>query len=115
MKILLAYEIGSAIQRCNPLKIAVAYLGEDWRSFIPDVQHLEEVIVSPTLGTNPRAVMDLAQRIGWENVHFLDELHAKFYLGSSTAIVGSANLTHNGLSGDALIELCIEFSDERSM
>ena len=39
---------------------------------------LKEVIVSPTFGSNPEAVVNLAKRIGWDNVYFLNELHAKF-------------------------------------
>ena len=62
-----------------PTHIAVAYVGRDWDQLI-DCSQLKEIIVSPTLGTNPRAVDELVEKFGWEHVHFLDELHAKIYL-----------------------------------
>lgn len=108
MKILVDDGIQEAIGRCKPSKIAVAYIGADWNTFIPDADCLSAIIVSPTFGSNPRAIMDVAQHIGWEKVHFLDELHAKIYIGSSSAVIGSANLTNNGLSGEGLVELCVE-------
>jgi len=108
MKILVEDEIQKAISRCKPSKIAVAYIGADWNTFIPDADRLSAIIVSPTFGSNPRAIMDVAKQIGWEKVHFLDELHAKIYIGNSSAVIGSANLTNNGLSGEGLVELCVE-------
>lgn len=115
MKILTANEIKKAILRCNPKKIAVAYIGIDWKTFIPNTNELEEIVLSPTVGTNPRAIKDLAKEIGWENVFFLNELHAKVYIGSKTAIIGSANLTSNGLSGENLTELCVEVKSHDSL
>lgn len=110
MKILVEGEIQKAIRQCNPSKIAVAYIGADWKMYIPDPHRLSAIIVSPTFGSNPRAVMDIAKKIGWEQIHFLDELHAKTYIGSDSAVIGSANLTSNGLSGEGLVELCVEVS-----
>ena len=112
MRILTENEIQRSITKCNPYQIAVAYIGIDWCAFIPDTNHLEAVIVSPTIGTNPKAILRLAKAIGWDNLFFLNELHAKIYLGQDSAVVGSANLTHNGLSGQSLIELCVEISSE---
>lgn len=110
MKILAKERIQQAIARCIPTQIAVAYIGVDWRDFIPDSTVLKNVIVSPTLGTNPKAILSLANEIGWNKIFFLNELHAKIFLGQKSAVVGSANLTQNGLSGQALIELCIEIN-----
>lgn len=115
MKSLVGNEIQQAIVRCNPLKIAVAFIGIDWPTFIPAVNDLEAVIVSPTLGSNPRAISDLAKQIKWEKLFFLDELHAKMYVGKNSSIIGSANLTHNGLSGRGLIELCVEINDGENL
>ena len=115
MSILVQSEIQKAVANCNPVKIAVAYIGADWSTFIPSPQSLEAVILSPTFGTNPSAVIDLVRTIGWEKVFFLDSLHAKVYLGNSSAVVGSANLTNNGLSGCKLVELCVELSDKKSL
>ena len=77
-----------------PTHIAVAYVGRDWDELV-DCSQLQEIIVSPTLGTNPRAVAEIAEQIGWDHVHFLDELHAKIYLSQSCCIWGSFNLSNN--------------------
>jgi len=115
MKILTTQAIATEIKRCTPQKIAVAYLGSDWRSFIASPELLEYVILSPTFGTNPNAVSDLASAIGWEKIYFLDALHAKVFLGAKRAVTGSANLTRNGLSGEALTELCVSLSSPTSL
>lgn len=86
-----------------PESVAVAYIGLDWQSFV-DPENLGEIIVSPTAGSSPDAIADLVRRLGWERVHFLNELHAKLYLGKTSAAVGSFNLSANGLSGHALFE-----------
>lgn len=115
VKVLLEDEIRKAIKRCKPAKIAVAYIGDDWNRYIPDVNGLEAIIVSPTFGSNPRAIIDLAKKIGWDKVYFLDELHAKIYVGPGAAVIGSANLTCNGLSGEGLIELCVEVNARETL
>jgi len=115
MKILTAQAIATEIKRCAPQKIAVAYLGSDWRSFIASPELLEYVILSPTFGTNPNAVSDLVREIGWEKIYFLDNLHAKVFLGAKRAVTGSANLTRNGLSGEVLTELCVCLSSQKSL
>lgn len=115
MKILAKEKIRQAIARSKPFQIAVAYIGIDWTDFIPDSSVLKDVIVSPTLGTNPKAILSLAKEIGWDKVFFLNELHAKIFLGHESAVVGSANLTQNGLSGQALIELCVEINSETGL
>ena len=111
MNILKDKKIKTAIANCNPNQIAVAYLGIDWESYIPNYKDLECVIISPTIGSNPHAITSLAKAIGWDRIYFLDELHSKIYLGEKTAIIGSSNLTYNGLSGQSLIELCVEIVD----
>jgi len=115
VRILIENEIQEAIRRCKPYKIAVAYIGADWNTYIPDVHYLSAIIVSPTLGSNPRAIASIAKEIGWEKVFFLDELHAKIYVGSNLAVIGSANLTQNGLSGEHLVELCAEVNDKTTL
>ena len=115
MKILAEGEIQKAVRRCKPSKIAVAYIGADWNTFIQDTLSLSAIIVSPTFGSNPRAIMAVAKKIGWDKIYFLDELHAKTYIGSSSAVIGSANLTSNGLSGKGLVELCVELSGNKSL
>jgi hypothetical protein len=105
-------EIASAIQATRPTQVAVAYLGADWNRFLPDIMRVEQIVLAPVLGTNPYAVTDLLQAYRqadidpWTRVHFLDNLHAKLYLGEHSAVFGSANLSTNGLSGQGLKELC---------
>lgn len=102
-------QIKQSIKSLVPKKIAVAYLGIDWKSLI-DCSKLTEVIVSPTIGSNPRAIEELAKQIGWENVYFLENLHSKLYISKNKAIVGSANWSSNGL-GQSLYEAGIELTD----
>ncbi len=115
MKVLVENDIRKAVNDCKPLKIAVAYIGADWQTFIPDVSRLESIIVSPTIGSNPWAIADLVRKIGWEKVAFLDELHAKTYIGRNAAVLGSANLTRNGLGAEGLVELCAEVNATESL
>lgn len=115
MDILFGNDIAKAIHDCKPEYIAVAYIGKDWRKFIKDPAALKKVIISPTLGTNPKAVSELVSEIGWDNVEFLDELHAKVYIGSDSVISGSANLTNNGLSGHGLYELCTATKEKEQL
>lgn len=72
-------DLQQAVQKIQPRRVAVAYLGEGWRDYLP-MDRLDEIIVSPTLGTNPRALTDLmaeAKRNGRPRVYFLESLHAK--------------------------------------
>jgi hypothetical protein len=110
MKIISGKKIRTAIMECQPVHVAVAFVGADWQTFICRPDLLESITFSPTLGTNPRAVADLAKVVGWDKLHLLSDLHAKIYLGSESAIIGSSNLTRNGLSGTNLREVCIQTS-----
>lgn len=115
MKILVENEIQEEIKRCKPSKIAVAYIGADWDTFISDANSLAAIIISPTLGSNPKAITGLVKQIGWKKIYFLDELHAKTYIGADSAVIGSANLTCNGLSGEGLVELCVEVNGKETL
>lgn len=99
--------IGSEVKTIVPNMIAVAFIGSDWQDFI-DVSYLNKIILSPTLGSNPNAIESLVDIIGWDKVLFLDNLHAKIYIGENSAIVGSANLTKNGLSVNGLQEAALK-------
>lgn len=112
MKILSKGGIALALKAIEPTHIAVAYLGADWRDYLGDVPPAE-IIVSPTLGTNPYALAEVGEAIGWENVFLLEALHAKIYLSNAGAIVGSANLTANGLQGERLEEVAVLLSDSQ--
>jgi hypothetical protein len=117
MKFVYGNAIKQEIEACQPRRVAVAYLGWDWSKYLTAPEQLESIVISPTLGTNPHAVNQLVERLGrdgrsgWERVHFLDNLHTKLYLGDTSCVLGSANLTANGLDGDRLIEAAVTTRD----
>lgn len=100
MKIISTKDIKEALKSVKPEKVAVAYLGLDWDTFIDDTTPLE-IIISPTLGTNPKAVLDIVEKKGWSNVHFLNNLHTKLYIGADKAAFGSFNLSRNGIDSES--------------
>ncbi len=112
MRYLCGSNLGPEIEKLEPTHIQVAYIGMDWKQFI-NHKKIEKIIVSPGYPTNPYALDDLISRVGRSKVRALDNLHAKVYLridGScGKAIVGSPNLTANGLGGYGLYEAAVEF------
>jgi len=113
MKFISGEAISQEIKSINLRKIAVAYLGWDWASYVTSPDDLEAIVISPTVGSNPAAVLELVAELsskgksGWERVHFLDQLHAKVYIGQNACVIGSANLSTNGLSGKRLVEAAV--------
>lgn len=109
---ILSTGISEAIKKIKPTRIAVAFIGIDWKKYLSEdiLDNLESIVISPTEGSNPDAIKQLADRIGWDKIHFLKRLHAKIYIGRDYAIVGSANLSSNGLKGDdqGLFEVCVK-------
>ncbi|HDR8990144.1 TPA: phospholipase D family protein [Burkholderia vietnamiensis] len=103
MKFIHGSDIQRGLREISPSHIAVAYVGIDWKTYIAP-ENLKDIVLSPTVGTNPAAIVEIAEVVGWEQVHFLDNLHAKIYLGERGAAVGSFNLTANGLSAEGLQE-----------
>lgn len=107
MKILTnAKEIRGFLSTLRPSKVAVAFVGAGWKNYISS-DRLEEMVLSPTLGSNPKAIEEIMAALGEDNVHFLDRLHSKFYLGDSAALLGSNNLSDNGLADAGLIEAAV--------
>lgn len=106
MQIVKNSKIQEIIKCVAPKKIAVAYVGSDWNYFI-NCEILEEIILSPTIGSNPHAINQISHKIGWENVYFLDNLHAKIYIGKNKTIIGSFNLSRNGMLESGLEEIGI--------
>ncbi len=53
------------------------------------------------------------KELGCENVHFLDLLHAKIYIGQKAALVGSCNLSDNGMA--RLFECAVVVEDINSL
>lgn len=103
MQLIHGRAIQMALNDLAPNRIAVAYVGADWSQYI-NTEKLQEIVLSPTLGSNPFAIQAIVDKLGWDNVHFLDNLHTKLYLGERAAALGSFNLTRNGLSAQGLEE-----------
>lgn len=106
-----------ALASVVPTRIAVAYVGAGWRDLLGAKElALKQIVLAPVQGTNPWAIVEIAKEIGWENVHFLEQLHAKVFLGKGQVLLGSANLSDNALgTGRAdLYELMLH-SDDRMM
>jgi len=112
VKILSKGAIASALKELRPSHIAVAYLGRDWKTYLNGALP-DEIIVSPTLGTHPYALAEIGEAMGWDNVYLLKELHAKIYLSITGAILGSPNLTANGLHGERLEEIAIRLDNPK--
>ena len=104
-----AEQLRNALNKIKPTKIAVAYVGAGWENYIL-LEHLEEIIVSPTLGSNPFAIEEIMNKLGAEKVHFLDRLHSKLYLGKQSALLGSPNLSDNGFSDSGNLEAGVVFT-----
>lgn len=100
-----AKHIRGALRALRPNKIAVAYIGREWADFV-QVSGLTDVIVSPTLGSNPGAIAALMKCPGVK-VHFLDNLHSKIYIGNESVLVGSCNLSNSALGEGGLHEVAI--------
>ena len=109
-----ATAIRTAIRAVKPSRIAVAYVGAQWRDYVVP-KGVEEIIVSPTLGSNPYAIRDLMRALGDDKVHFLDALHAKIYVGAKAAVVGSCNLSQNGMGDGGREEVAIEVTDAATL
>ena len=112
IKLLKSNEIGQAIINCSPQHIAVAYVGIDWKEFI-DPAGLDGIIISPTVGTNPYAIESLVEHISWNKIFFLKKLHAKMYIGIESVVIGSPNLSNNGLSVSGLEEVAISTKNKK--
>lgn len=115
MNYLQSTHISPALKECNPYYVAVAYIGRDWKNFI-DYENLKKIIISPTIGSNPQAIEELASLIGWKSIFFLDNLHAKIYIGKKSVIIGSSNLSYNGLSAHGgLEESAVKITDKEEV
>ncbi len=103
-------EFKQTLKELNPSKIAVAYVGADWDRYINPAA-LKEIILSPTYGSNPQAIEAIINKIGIDNVLFLNNLHTKLYLGAQSALLGSCNLSYNGIGG-GLEEAAVLINDK---
>ncbi|VAY87224.1 conserved hypothetical protein [mine drainage metagenome] len=105
--------IAETIKTVNPTKIAVAYVGSGWEAYLQQ-SDLKEMVISLRLGTNPHAVCEIIKKIGEDNVYYLDDLHSKIYLGEKSALIGSMNLSANGLGGGRYETGCV-ISDAKNL
>lgn len=91
------------VENNQQLAIAVAFWGEGAQRLIADAWSGRSLRIICNLGsggTNPQVIRDLlelAKKRPGIQVLTLDNLHAKVAIGETTAIVGSANLSVNGL------------------
>lgn len=104
----------NAIKHVRPKKIAVAFVGKGWLEHLGGVLP-SEIVLSPTLGSNPFAIEELMTAVGEKNVHFLDNLHSKLYIGEDQAFLGSQNLSDNGFSQNGNNEIGVLLSHENSL
>jgi len=106
-------EISDQLKKIKLKKIAVAYIGKDYKNYIENaLDNLETIIVSQSNGNNPIAIKELIERenndkTGKFKIYFLKNLHSKIYIGDDGVIIASANLSYNGLSNEnnSLIEI----------
>jgi len=105
----------SALEQLAPTHVAVAYLGYDWIDYL-NIETLKEIIVSPTLGSNPYALCELLKVADERDiaVYFQCDLHAKVYIGEGGCLIGSANLSRNGFAG-GLREAAVFLQDADSV
>lgn len=101
--------LAEQLKEVCPKHIAVAYIGKGWSSFI-DKDCLCTVVVSPNLGSNPAAIVELAEALKWDNVWLLEELHSKIYIGDKAVMLGSANLSSNAFVERNQEEACVVLS-----
>lgn len=94
----LSAAIKSLLSQESHLRIAVAFVGDGASQWInPQAKDVKIICSLAMNGTNPSEVQNLIGRFGAKNVKQIDNLHAKLYIGSEYAIVGSANMSANGL------------------
>lgn len=99
--------IANAIRQIRPTHIVTGFIGGGWERYV-DSKRLQSIIVSTMPGSSAEAIRSLEQRIGWKKIHFHDRVHAKFYWSEGGAVVGSSNLSENGLRGvGGLIEVAV--------
>ena len=109
-------QLRSKLTDVAPTHVAVAYLGSGWQSYLTDLDTLEEIVVSPTIGSYPGALTELldeAKQRGFR-VYFRKTLHAKLFIGDDACLIGSANLSRNGFDG-GLNEAAVYLTDAKSI
>jgi len=91
-------EIKARLRHTREFDAAIAFWGDGADSRLPKELSGKDVRIICNLlsgGTNPKTIRALMKR--GAHVKRRDDLHAKVYLFSGSAIVGSANFSNNGL------------------
>lgn len=92
--------------------ILVAYIGEDWRSFIaPETVKGMTVICAPSPVTSAIALTQM--RAHGAQLFFSPKLHMKVYWADGRGcIIGSANLSRNAMGEEGLKEAAVKLPSE---
>jgi predicted nucleic-acid-binding protein len=107
-------ELAIQLRNIIPKSIAVAYVSKSWAEYI-DINVLSKLVVSPQLGSDPSAIVDIAENIGWDNVHILEKIHSKIYIGDDSVMLGSANLSYSAFGETDQEEACVVLKDQESL
>lgn len=92
-------QVESLIAQSESLKIAVAFWGKDAESLLQSTSKKFKVICNLTSGgTNPDVIRKLREWAPRVEVLHHNDLHAKVFIGQNSAIIGSANMSTNGLN-----------------
>ncbi len=84
------------IVAANTVDLAVAFLGEGASNLIGSAKRARVICNLESGATNPHVVKDLLDKPGVD-IRSLATLHAKVIIAEHVALVGSANLSANGL------------------
>jgi hypothetical protein len=88
--------------------VVVAFVGKDPTRWLPSDMKGIKLYCWPKPGsTNPASIEALLNEE--VDVHFVDNLHAKVFWGETGgAVIGSANLSENGMEDERLIEAAVQ-------
>lgn len=93
------YHVQALIEENDKLKIAVAFWGAGAEALLESKSKKIKIICNLTSGgTNPEVIKQLLKWAPRVNVRHHDALHAKVFVGHNSAIIGSANMSTNGLN-----------------
>jgi phosphatidylserine/phosphatidylglycerophosphate/cardiolipin synthase-like enzyme len=91
--------VEALIDQSTKLKIAVAYWGRGAEKLLQSESKGFKVICNlMSGGTNPEVIRNLRKFRPRVEVRHHDDLHAKVFIGDHAAIIGSANMSTNGLN-----------------
>lgn len=95
------FQVEKIIQESNSIDIAVAFWGKGAEKLFANKNTPTRILCNLISGaTNPTTIENLSNKKKYKSIHIkhLDDLHAKVLVGDKSAIVGSANISTNGLN-----------------